>query len=99
LEGIAKTLGIPVTVTGFGSVFVTYFMEGPVRTYRDLLRNDQKLFVGLRRSLIEQGIFEFPLNLKRNNISFSHTDEQIEKTLEITEAMLKKVVQTSSVSA
>lgn len=98
MEEIAKSVGIPVTVAGFGSVFVTYFMEGPIRTYRDLLRNDQTLFVNLRRALMEQGIFEFPLNLKRNHISFSHTDQQIDKTLEITESALKKLVQTSSVS-
>ncbi len=99
IEEIGKTLGIPLTAAGFGSIFVTYFMEGPVRTYRDLLRNDQKLFVSLRRSLMEHGIFEFPLNLKRNHISFSHTDEQIERTLEVTEAMLTKLIQTSNVSA
>src|ERR1700683_3922872 len=92
MEAIDKTLGIPVSVAGFGSVFVTYFMEGPVRTYRDLLRNDEKLFVALRRSLVEQGIFEFPLNLKRSHISYSHTDQQIDKTLEITEATLRKLV-------
>ncbi len=66
-------------------------MEGPIRTYRDMLKNDQALFINLRRSLMEQGIFQLPLNLKRNHVSFTHTDVQIEKTLEITEAILKDV--------
>jgi glutamate-1-semialdehyde 2,1-aminomutase len=99
LEAIVKSLGITATVVGFGSVFVTYFMEGPIRTYRDLLRNDQKLFVELRRKLLELGILELPLNLKRNHISFSHTDEQIDKTLEATESLLKKLTYASSRSA
>jgi glutamate-1-semialdehyde 2,1-aminomutase len=99
LETIVKSLGITATVVGFGSVFVTYFMEGPIRTYRDLLRNDQKLFVELRRKLLELGILELPLNLKRNHISFSHTDEQIDKTLEATESVLKKLTHASSRSA
>jgi len=99
LEAIVKSLGITATVVGFGSVFVTYFMEGSIRTYRDLLRNDQKLFVELRRKLLELGILELPLNLKRNHISFSHTDEQIDKTLEATESLLKKLTYASSRSA
>ena len=91
MERIVNALGIPATVVGFGSVFITYFMEGPIRTYRDMLKNDQALFINLRRSLMEQGIFQLPLNLKRNHVSFTHTDVQIEKTLEITEAILKDV--------
>ena len=40
LADITSRLGIPATVAGFGSVFLTYFMEGPIDSYADLLRND-----------------------------------------------------------
>lgn len=99
LNEIADNLGIPAFVAGFGSVFVTYFMDGPVRGYKDLLRNNQTLFIQLRRGLLRKGIFELPLNLKRNHISFSHTDEHIAKTLEATESVLKKLAQVSTVQA
>ena len=39
-------------------MFVTYFLDGPVVSYDDLLRNDVELFVGYRRELMEEGIFE-----------------------------------------
>ncbi len=88
LQDILQLLKIKATVAGFGSVFLIYFLEGPVNNYADLLQNDQELFVSHRRKLMDRGIFQLPLNLKRNHISFSHTDEDIERTLRATEEVL-----------
>lgn len=66
-------------------------MDGPIRSYQDLLRNDPELFVKYRLKLLDRGIFELPLNLKRNHISFSHTDEHIERTLQATEDVLEEI--------
>jgi glutamate-1-semialdehyde 2,1-aminomutase len=73
-------------VVGFGSVFLTYFLEGPVRSYDDLLRNDVDLFTGYRLELMSHGIFELPLNLKRSHFSYAHTEEDVDRLLEATEA-------------
>jgi glutamate-1-semialdehyde 2,1-aminomutase len=89
-ETVAR-LGIEAVVAGFGSVFLLYFMEGPVRTYTDLLRNDGERFVAHRRTMIEDGVFQFPMNLKRNHISLSHTETDIDRTLEVCESALKKL--------
>ncbi len=78
LTEMYRRLGVPVVVSGFGSVFLTYFMDGPVDSYEDLLRNDAELFVGYRRALIPQGIFELPLNLKRSHISYAHDDADVD---------------------
>src|SRR5215212_7962515 len=85
LRAVYARLGVPVVVAGFGSVFVTYFLEGPVESYDDLLRNDVDLFTGYRRELMRHGIFELPLNLKRNHVSYAHTDEDVDRLLEATE--------------
>lgn len=90
LREIMTRLKLEATVAGFGSVFLTYFMEGPIHSYQDLLRNNQELTLTYRRKLIEKGVFELPLNLKRNHISFSHTAEHIERTLQIAEDVLKE---------
>ena len=95
LEEICQRLRIPAIVAGFGSVFVTYFMEGPVESYTDLLRNDEKLFLNYRRGMVERGIFMLPLNLKRNHISFSHTEEHIEMTLQAADDVLSRLVKQS----
>jgi len=81
LEALYERLGVPAVVSGFGSVFVTYFLDGPVVSYDDLLRNDVELFVGYRRELMKEGIFELPLNLKRSHFSYAHTDEDVDRTV------------------
>ena len=92
LAEIISRLGVKATVAGFGSIFLIYFLEGPVRNYTDLMRNDAERFLAYRRGMVERGIFKLPLNLKRNHLSFSHTDEHVDSTLETAEAVLKNVV-------
>ena len=92
LRDLYGRLGVPAVVSGFGSVFVTYFLEGPVTSYDDLLRNDVDLFVGYRRELIRHGIFELPLNLKRSHFSYAHVDEDVDRLLEATEAAVGAVL-------
>jgi glutamate-1-semialdehyde 2,1-aminomutase len=91
LREIHGRLGIRATVAGFGSVFLTYFMEGPIESYADLLRNDAARFVEYRRRLIERGIFKMPMNLKRNHVSYAHTDAHVDRTLEACEDVLKEM--------
>lgn len=92
LQALYDRLGVSAVVSGFGSVFVSYFLEGPVERYDDLLRNDVDLFVGYRRELMRHGIFELPLNLKRSHVSYAHTDRDIDRLVEATEAAVTTVL-------
>ena len=90
LQALYDRLGVPAVVAGFGSVFLTLFLEGKVERYDDLLRNDVDLFVGYRRELMREGIFELPLNLKRSHFSYAHTDEDVDRLLAGTEAAMTR---------
>jgi glutamate-1-semialdehyde 2,1-aminomutase len=92
LQEIADRAGVPALATGFGSIFVLYFMHGPARSYDDLLRNDADLFVRYRQELIKRGVFELPVNLKRSHVSYSHTDQDVDRTLQAAEDSLKVAV-------
>jgi glutamate-1-semialdehyde 2,1-aminomutase len=94
LAELYSRLGVPAVVSGYGSVFLTYFLEGPVRSYDDLLANDVDLFVGYRRELMKEGIFELPLNLKRSHFSYAHTDADVERLLEATEVAVTRFLET-----
>ncbi len=90
LRDIVDRAGIPATVAGFGSVYVLYFMEDrPISNYTDLLRNNAPLFVRYRQELMKRGVFEMPMNLKRNHISYSHTDADVDQTLQAAEESLQ----------
>ncbi|EFK98335.1 MULTISPECIES: aspartate aminotransferase family protein [unclassified Streptomyces] len=93
LAALYRELDVPAVVTGFGSVFVTYFMDGPAPlTYDDLLANDAARFIGVRRALTDHGIFELPLNLKRSHVSYAHTDDDIDRLLEATAKAVRTVL-------
>jgi glutamate-1-semialdehyde 2,1-aminomutase len=92
LAALYERLGVPAVVSGYGSVFVSYFLDGPVESYDDLLANDVDLFVGYRRELMSHGIFELPLNLKRSHFSYAHTDADVDRLLEATEAAVTTVL-------
>jgi glutamate-1-semialdehyde 2,1-aminomutase len=91
LQKIVDDLDLVWTVAGFGSVYTLYFMDGPVENYTDLLRNDGDLYVKYRQGLLDHGVFEMPMNLKRNHISYSHTDADIDRTLEAAETVLRSL--------
>jgi glutamate-1-semialdehyde 2,1-aminomutase len=88
LSDIAQRAGVPAVVGGFGSLFVLCFMEGPLETYDDVLRNDNALFVRYRRELIARGVFEMPESLGRSHISASHTEDDIDRSLAAAEEAL-----------
>jgi glutamate-1-semialdehyde 2,1-aminomutase len=89
LREIHARRGTGATVAGFGSIFLSYFMAGPIESYDDLLRNDERRFLEYRRRVFERGIFKLPVNLKRNHVSYAHTDAQVDRTLEVCDAVLK----------
>jgi glutamate-1-semialdehyde 2,1-aminomutase len=84
LRDMFEDIGVQAVVSGFGSVYVSYFLPGPVRSYDDLLDNDVELFVGYRHKLRDDGIFELPLNLKRNHFSYAHRESHVEQLIEAT---------------
>ncbi len=89
LEEVHARLGIEAVVSGFGSVFVTYFMSGPVRSYTDLLRNDAERDLRYRRGMIERGVYVLPVSLKRNHVSLAHSEEDVDRTLDAAEDTLR----------
>ena len=91
LQAIHHRLGTGATVAGFGSIFLSYFLQGSIESYSDAVRNDAARFVEYRRRLMERGIFKIPLNLKRNHIGFAHSEADIDHTLEACEQVLKEM--------
>ena len=88
LQSIADDNGIAARITGIGSVFIPYFLDGEVRGYRDLLRNDDEAYATFHRRMIDKGSFMYPMSLKRNHISLAHTEAHIDRTLAQAEEVL-----------
>ncbi len=91
MQDIADQLDIEMTVAGYGSVFVPYFMSGAITRYADLLRNNTEADIMFRSEMGKRGIFMLPMAMKRNHISAAHTDADIDRTLNIAEDVLKEM--------
>lgn len=91
LQRLIQEYGIAATVMGYGSVFILYFLEPPISSYSDLLRNDSAAFLHYRRQLIAQGSYELPVNLKRSYISLAHSKEDIDQSLEAARHALRSL--------
>ena len=92
LQAIADQLDISMTVAGYGSVFVPYFMTGAINRYADLLQNNTEADVRFRSEMTKRGIFMLPMAMKRNHVSAAHTDAEIDRTLNIAEDVLKDMI-------
>jgi glutamate-1-semialdehyde 2,1-aminomutase len=82
LESIIRRLGMKAVVCRQGSAFCLYFMDHPPIDWHDLAgHHDFELDTRLRRQLIDQGVYFFPLATKQCSISFAHSQADIELTL------------------
>ncbi|MAP63496.1 MAG: aspartate aminotransferase family protein [Microbacterium sp.] len=88
LAEITERRGITATVTGLGSVFICYFMDGEIKGYRDLLRNNDTAYATFHRRMTDAGFVMYPMTLKRNHVSGAHTDDDIDRTLEAADTVL-----------
>ncbi len=92
LQEIADRLDISMTVAGYGSVFVPYFMTGAINRYADLLENNTEADTQFRSEMTRRGIFMLPMAMKRNHVSAAHTDADIDRTLNVAEDVLKDMI-------
>ncbi len=88
IQSMADRLGLVATAANFGSVFVTYFTEGEVRSFDDALTSDAELYVAFHQGMTDRGFLMLPLNLKRNHLMAAHTDEDVARMLQAAEDTL-----------
>jgi glutamate-1-semialdehyde 2,1-aminomutase len=92
IERIVRELDLKAVVSRQGSAFCLYFMDHCPRDWHDLashhhFQEDERM----RRELIERGVYYFPLATKQCSISFAHTEEDIDTTLEHLKCSLSAV--------
>jgi glutamate-1-semialdehyde 2,1-aminomutase len=92
LAEVARRVGVPAYVSGYGSVFVMLFMDGPLRSYEDCLRNDVDLFLRYRQELRRRGVFEMPENVGRSHVMYRHSQDEVDHALEQAEQALEAAV-------
>jgi glutamate-1-semialdehyde 2,1-aminomutase len=83
IEEIMRAAGICAVVARQGSAFCIYFMDHEPKDWHDLAQHHNfALDTKMRKNLIEQGVYFFPLAVKQCSISAAHTKEDVQFTLE-----------------
>lgn len=91
IEDVIDDLGITAQVRRYGTVFLTYFMDGPIDDYEDVLRNDTETYLAYRLEMINRGVLMVPKDARRNYLTASHTEEDVQRTIEAAEGALRTV--------
>ena len=82
IEDLLRSLGTTGIVSRQGSAFCIYFMDHAPRNFHDLaLHHDFDRDAAMRRRLIDEGIYFFPVATKQCSISAAHTQSDIAATL------------------
>ncbi|OKJ78312.1 aspartate aminotransferase family protein [Streptomyces sp. CB02460] len=89
LREVARNCDVPAVVTGSSSIYNLLFTGTVPRTFADLLAVDESLFLTYRTEMVRRGVLEMPLPLMRAQVTYSHTDADVDRALETAEAALR----------
>jgi len=97
MQGIFDRLDIEATMLGYGSINAPIFAKGPFRNQEDILKGDAKKSVAFRAEMVKRGYMFVPAEPKRLVVSYSHTEADIDETLNVAEDVLKAMKEAGTV--
>jgi glutamate-1-semialdehyde 2,1-aminomutase len=92
LKDRAHQADIALTTHAVGGMFGLFFSEEQkITTFAQVMQCDQNLFKRFFHAMLEQGIYLAPSAFEAGFVSAAHTDEDLEKTLDIAEAVFNRL--------
>jgi glutamate-1-semialdehyde 2,1-aminomutase len=92
LKQVSTAAGIPAQVQRVGSMISVFFTENPVNDLDQANETDKALFGRLFHSMLDKGFYLPPSALEAWFFTTSHTDEDIDRTVEAFGSSLKEVL-------
>jgi glutamate-1-semialdehyde 2,1-aminomutase len=81
--------GIPVRINRAGSMFTVFFTSGAVVDFLSAAKSNTEFYGRYFRGMLARGISLAPSQFEASFLSFAHTDEDMEKTLDACRLTLK----------
>ena len=91
LRAAASEAGIASTVNRVGSMLTAFFTEGPVTDWPSAKKCDTDRYGRFFRAMLEQGVYLAPSQFECAFVSFAHTEELIERTIETVRSALRTI--------
>ncbi|MDD2319063.1 MAG: glutamate-1-semialdehyde 2,1-aminomutase [Geobacteraceae bacterium] len=92
IASAALEAGCPIHATRVGSMLCVFFSSAEVTSWTTAARCDTAAYGTYFRAMLEQGIYLAPSQFETAFVSFSHTDEDIERTAAAARKAFKKCV-------
>jgi glutamate-1-semialdehyde 2,1-aminomutase len=77
----ARSAGVPAWGVRLGSMFCTFFQEGPVLNFEDAKRSDTDRYGKFFHAMLERGVALAPSQFEVGFLSSAHTEADIEATV------------------
>ena len=81
--------GIPAKINRAGSLFTIFFTAKDVVDYESAQKSDTAIFAKFFQGMLSAGINLAPAQFEANFVSFAHSDDDIEKTIEAAAKTIK----------
>lgn len=79
----ARAAGVATWGIRRGSMFCTFFQQGPVRNFEDAQRSDTEMYARFFHAMLERGISMAPSQFEVGFLSSAHTEADIEATVRV----------------
>ena len=93
LESVADSVGIDVQLNRVGSMMTGFFSKEPVTDYVSAMKADAGRYAQHYRQMLDKGIYLAPSQFEVAFISAAQTEQDLEKTLKMTEWSFKKLLE------
>lgn len=89
LKAAAAEKGLPLQVPQVGSMFALFFTDKPVQNYDEAVGSETTHFRKLFRHALDHGVYLPPSPFETCFLSAAHTDEHIDRTLDVLTAGIR----------
>jgi len=92
LHEILAKHGVPHYSTQAGSMFCTFFTDGPVTDLTSAMKSDTTFFAKYFHAMLERGTYLAPSQFEAGFVSSAHTTREIERTLDAARAAVDEIL-------
>jgi len=82
MESLFRTADIPLRINRAGSLFTLFFSDHDIFNYETASSSDTERYACFFNGMLERGIYLAPSAFEAAFVSFAHSDEDLEKTLQ-----------------
>ena len=91
ISEMAEERGVPISINRTRGMFTLFFTEGPVRDYSTAKMSDTKRFAKFFVEMMNEGIYLPPSQFEAWFLSLTHTQKDLDKTIEACDSAFRKI--------